>query len=130
MYQIARNAIIDYYRSRRNTTALTGKHDDVADDENGEDAIVTLASSLRQMIEELPEPYRRAIILTELEGLTQRELAEREAITLSGAKSRVQRGRGLLKDMLLNCCHFDFDRRGAVLDYYAHCCCCAEKQSK
>jgi RNA polymerase sigma-70 factor (ECF subfamily) len=130
MYQIARNAIIDYYRSRQSTTTLAGKHNEVADDGNEEDVTVTLASSLRQMIDELPDPYRRAVILAELEGLTQRELSEKEGISLSGAKSRVQRGRGLLKDMLLNCCHFDFDRRGAVIDYYDHCCCCEEQRSK
>jgi hypothetical protein len=42
----------------------------------------------------------------------------------SGAKSRVQPAREKLKDMLLNCCHFEFDRYGGILDYQARCCCC------
>jgi RNA polymerase sigma-70 factor (ECF subfamily) len=74
-----------------------------------------LLASFRRMITELPEPYREAVQLTELEGLTQQELATRLGISLSGAKSRVQRGRAMLKDMLLECCRFEFDRRGGIV---------------
>jgi RNA polymerase sigma-70 factor (ECF subfamily) len=51
-----------------------------------------------------------------LEGLTQKELAERLGISLSGAKSRVQRGREQLKEMLHECRTFEFDRRGKVTE--------------
>jgi RNA polymerase sigma-70 factor (ECF subfamily) len=44
-------------------------------------------------------------------------LAAREEISLSGAKSRVQRGRAMVKEMLLDCCHFEFDQHGQVVDY-------------
>jgi RNA polymerase sigma-70 factor (ECF subfamily) len=68
------------------------------------------------MIYSLPEPYRDALVLTEFEGLTQKELAERLGISLSGAKSRVQRGREKLKEMLFDCCRFEFDRRGRMIE--------------
>lgn len=68
------------------------------------------------MIDALPEPYREAIVLTELEGLTQKTLAQRLGISVSGAKSRVQRGREQLKQMLHECCSFEFDRRGKVIE--------------
>jgi RNA polymerase sigma-70 factor (ECF subfamily) len=89
------------------------------------DAADILASSMREMVEALPDPYRQALLLTEYEGLTQAELAERLGISLSGAKSRVQRARQKIKDELLACCHFEFDRYGRVIDYWEHCCCCA-----
>jgi RNA polymerase sigma-70 factor, ECF subfamily len=76
------------------------------------------------MVNELPEPYRQALLLTEYQGLNQKQMAERLGISVSGAKSRVQRAREKLRDMLLNCCHFEFDRRGRIVDYYEHCCCC------
>jgi RNA polymerase sigma-70 factor (ECF subfamily) len=76
------------------------------------------------MIAGLPEHYRQALLLTEYQGLTQEQLAERLGISLSGAKSRVQRAREKLRDMLLRCCHFEFDRRGRIVDYYQRCCCC------
>lgn len=37
-----------------------------------------------------------------------------------GAKSRVQRARARLKTMLFDCCHFELDRHGKVLNYYDH----------
>lgn len=64
----------------------------------------------------LPDPYRDAIVLTQFEGLSQKELADRFGISASGAKSRVQRGRAVLKALLLECCQFEFDRRGSVID--------------
>ncbi len=69
----------------------------------------------------LPEKYRQALILTELQGLPQQALAERLGISLSGAKSRVQRGREKLRQALLDCCHFEFDRRGGIISYQARC---------
>ena len=124
LYQITRNVIIDYYRSRRPTEQLfetLGSSEEVY-----EEALVTrLASDVREMVEALPEPYREALVLTSYEGLSQKELAKRLGLSYSGAKSRVQRARERVKDMLMTCCHFEFDRRGTVIDYYDHCCCCA-----
>ncbi len=128
IYQIARNLIIDHYRKRRTWVELPenlpeepdwGEWVNLEDDPEAK-----LALSLREMIDELPEPYRQALILTEYQGLSQKQLAESQGLSLSGAKSRVQRAREKLRDMLLNCCHFELDRRGRVLDYYQCCCCC------
>jgi RNA polymerase sigma-70 factor (ECF subfamily) len=38
-------------------------------------------------------------------------------ISLSGAKSRVQRARQQLRDMILDCCRVERDVRGNVMDY-------------
>ena len=125
VYRIARNLIIDHYRKRRPAEELP---DDIRGDcrlpKMEEDPIARLAFSLSETIDELPEPYRNALILTEYEGLTQAELARREGISLSAAKSRVQRARAKLKEALLECCHFELDSRGGILDYRERCCCC------
>ena len=63
------------------------------------------------MIERLSEKYRQAVVLVDLEGLTQQE------VSLSGMKSRVQRGRRQLKGMLEACCTIELDRRRGVTDY-------------
>ncbi|HET7838366.1 MAG TPA: sigma factor-like helix-turn-helix DNA-binding protein, partial [Rectinemataceae bacterium] len=89
-----------------------------------EDPAARLAFSLRETVDELEEPYREALILTEYEGLSQAELAARAGISLSGAKSRVQRAREKLKALLLACCHFELDRRGGIIDYQERCCRC------
>jgi len=80
------------------------------------------------MVDSLPADYRQALLLTEYQGLTQRELAQKLGLSVSGAKSRVQRAREKLKAMLLDCCHFEFDRRGKVIDYQPNCACCANQE--
>ena len=71
---------------------------------------------LRSVVDELPESYREAIRLTEYEGITQREMAHQLGISFSGAKSRVQRARSKLKTKLQECCHFELDLLGNVMD--------------
>ncbi len=129
VYQIARNAVIDHYRSRRPTGELPESLTlPQASCEN--DVECELMASLASMISDLPDKYCQALTLTLYEGLTQQELAERLGISLSGAKSRVQRAREKLKESLSNCCHFAFDRYGGVLGYQECCCCCTTGQTR
>lgn len=114
IFLITRNAIIDRYRTRKETVVLPETLE--AGEEAAPEELEALTASLRRMIRTLPMPYREAILLTEIEGMPQVELATRLGISVSGAKSRVQRGRRMLKKMLLDCCRFEFDRRGAVYD--------------
>jgi RNA polymerase sigma-70 factor (ECF subfamily) len=126
IYQVTRNAIIDYYRSIRTTTTLEDPEAlQLAEDLPDEDVISELFPCVRAMVTSLPAQDRQALILTEYQGLTQKELAERLGLSISGAKSRVQRARAKLKQQLLACCHFELDRRGHVIDYQPRCACCS-----
>ena len=115
IYGIARNAVVDFYRKKRPTVELPG--DLVADSENNtEEEAEPLKAAFREMVYNLPEPYREALVLSEFEGLSQKELAEKLGISVSGAKSRVQRAREKLKEAVLECCALEFDRRGNVIE--------------
>lgn len=123
LYQLARNAIIDHYRRTRITVAISEQLPAfIEDDEN--DAVARLTPAVKAMLAALPAIYREALRLTEYDGLTQKELAEKLGMSLSGAKSRVQRARQMLRQMLLACCHFELDRRNAILRYQSRCACC------
>ena len=125
IYQITRNAIIDSYRSSRPTTTLDAV--EVLDLPEGlpdDDVVSELLPCVRAMVRNLPELDRQALVLTEYQGLTQKEMAERLGLSFSGAKSRVQRAREKLKQQLLECCHFELDRRGHIIDYQARCHSC------
>jgi RNA polymerase sigma-70 factor, ECF subfamily len=124
IYQITRNLIIDHYRRRRDLVEIPESLP-AAPDLPEDDPEARLALSLAEMIEQLPERDRQALLLTEYQGLSQKELAEHLGISYSGAKSRVQRARTKLMELFLACCHFELDRRGRIIDYYARCCCCA-----
>jgi RNA polymerase sigma-70 factor (ECF subfamily) len=121
VYQIARNSISDYYRRRRDQVELQDMPFEDAIPE--EDMAESMVPYIRSLVEALPEPYHQAILLTEYEGLSQKALAEHLGISVSGAKSRVQRAREKIKEMMLKCCHYEFDVRGAIIDYRQHCCC-------
>lgn len=123
LYQIARHAVIDYYRRQRpDETLQEALSEEPQLDED--DPQAHLAAGLGAMIDLLPEKYRQPLVMSEFQGLKQQEIAERLGISLSGAKSRVQRGRLLLRDALLECCHFEFDRRGNLIDYLPRVQCC------
>ncbi|QBD82776.1 RNA polymerase sigma factor SigZ [Ktedonosporobacter rubrisoli] len=125
VYQITRHAIIDYYRSTRPTTRLEEPEVKALPEALPDDDIVSeLFPCVRAMINNLPEPDRQALVLTEYQGLTQKELSARLGLSFSGAKSRVQRAREKLRQMLLACCHFELDRRGHIINYQSRCHCC------
>jgi RNA polymerase sigma-70 factor (ECF subfamily) len=120
VYRTAGNAVTDYYRRRgafaRATEALAAESSTGSESEDSA-AEEELAQCLRPLIATLPSTYGQALELTELEGRTQGEAAETLGLSLSGMKSRVQRGRTKLKQVLLDCCHIEIDRRGGVVGY-------------
>jgi RNA polymerase sigma-70 factor (ECF subfamily) len=117
VYQIARNVVHDYYRSSAADTVGLPDADpaDQHDDRLGYLRGRT-AEWLDELIRQLPEKYREAVQLSEIEGLPQQEVADRLNLSLSGAKSRIQRGRVMLRAVLDQCCNFEFDQRGKLLD--------------
>ncbi len=130
IFQLTRNAITDYYRAAPRRHEIPGaglcggelalEESNAAsflDGDEDEALNAELAPCLTPLIERLPEHYREAIQLVEIDGVPQRELSARLAVSLSGAKSRVQRGRDKLRDLLLRCCQVELDKRGNVVDY-------------
>jgi len=117
IYQITRNSIFDYYRKKKIETDISALPEKVITSNDEEEMINELVLCLKNMIESLPDKYKQAIMLTELGGLTQKELAQKLGISISGAKSRVQRGRMMLKEKFFECCKFQFDRFGNVIEY-------------
>lgn len=119
LYRMANNVITDHHRRHRKVRQVP-----VAYGPEPADEIIPpkdeykLADCLRPMMETLPEIYREALIVTELNGYTQQQYADIAGISLSGAKSRVQRARERLKELILQCCEYEFDKYGNILS----CC--------
>jgi RNA polymerase sigma-70 factor, ECF subfamily len=115
IYQIARNTIIDHHRTRKIVDPLP---EDMAQPSmRSREEYQELSRCVLPMMSLLPEEYRQALILSDLEGLPLKEVAERLNLSLPGAKSRVQRGRERLKRIFLDCCRFEFDVRGKPIDW-------------
>jgi RNA polymerase sigma-70 factor (ECF subfamily) len=118
VYSIARNAVIDRLRAKGVPTA---ELDQIPEPEaSPEPEAQPLLNCVTSFVARLPSPYREAITLTELRGLTQQQAADVEGVSLSGMKSRVQRGRKLLKTMFEECCQLTLDGRQRVIDARPH----------
>jgi RNA polymerase sigma-70 factor (ECF subfamily) len=113
---VTRNAIVDHHRVRRPAAELPPELPE-APGESAETAERDLAGCLEPLLATLAPSYRRALRLAEVEDLSQAEIARREGLSLSGAKSRVQRGRAMLRSAILDCCRVELDRRGGVVDF-------------
>ena len=113
VYRIARNVVIDHYRTRRTASPLIV--DVEATDPSGRD-IVDLTPSLRRFISELPVEYREPLVRHEFQGMELKDVALELGLSLTATKSRVQRARQKLREMLDRCCRFEFDRRGRVIE--------------
>ena len=70
---------------------------------------------IRKVIDELPEKYRVAIVLSEMEGLKNKEIANVLAISLDNVKVRLHRGRVLLRQALAGRCDFYWDERNELV---------------
>ena len=116
IYQIVRNAIVDHYRSRKAFEELPQSLM-APEPEQETQARYEISTCLKPMIESLPALYRDALQLSEIDGMKQKQVAETLGLSLSGAKSRVQRGRGMVLDMLTDCCRFERDHRGTMVGY-------------
>lgn len=131
LFRIARNVVTDHYRRQSGITLDQGEPqtDQDTGDENFNEQVGQWLSNL---VTHLPDDYREAVTMSELDGVRQTEIAVRTGLSASGTKSRVQRGRKMLKEMLLQCCHFEFDRRGNVIDYEVNTdctnCCASANQ--
>lgn len=124
VFRVARNAVIDEYRraGRERERLVPAAADVPADEptlgaEDAADAVEELSRCLRPLLGGLPPEQRRAVELIDLDRWPQARAARREGVSLSGMKSRVQRGRRRLAELLGQCCALTLDARGVPMDY-------------
>jgi RNA polymerase sigma-70 factor, ECF subfamily len=123
LYTVTRNAITDYYRSaaRRREIATEDVPEqpapDPTSDEDAEQALAGLATCVRPLLKLLPDDQAAAVERVDLGGVSQVDAARTAGISVSGMKSRVQRGRRGLHELISACCEVQLDIRGAVQDF-------------
>jgi len=115
IYRITRNTLIDHYRRTRPFDPLP---DSLAEEQAEQSEMIEreLALCLKPLLATLSDKYRAPLVKHDIEGIKQHAIAEEMGISLSGMKSRIQRGRNMLKDALLNCCRIELDYRGSIED--------------
>ncbi|WP_255407501.1 MULTISPECIES: RNA polymerase sigma factor SigZ [unclassified Cohnella] len=116
IFQIARNSIVDHFRKKKKTETLPDNVN-IVEEEPVADCNSEAARGMMNILARMPDKYREALELSELQGMSQKQLSEHLNISYSGAKSRVQRGRELVKEMMNSCCTIEADRYGNIVEY-------------
>ena len=123
VFRICRSVLVDRARRLRPEDELTVEPA-ASGDGHESDATAVVAGWLPAFVDALPVTYREAVRLVELEGLSQKDAAQKLGLSPSGARTRVQRGRKLLKKSLDDCCAITLEE-GEVVDVRRHggCAC-------
>ncbi len=126
LYGIVKNAINDHFRRIKFTETIEDIPETLSEEET-ESLNSTIADCcIKPFVNKLPEKYKEALILTEFQDISQKDLAKKLNISYSGAKSRVQRGKEKLKELLLDCCIYQIDVYGNLIEAESKRCGCSK----
>jgi RNA polymerase sigma-70 factor (ECF subfamily) len=126
LFAIATNVCLDYLKSsahrRLKVTPPETLVEIAAGDEDGPRLSAALlhdqaemGACVRHFIDELPADYRSALLLHDIEGMPNAEVAAALGCTVATAKIRVHRARQKLRALLEQHCTFDRDARNVFV---------------
>lgn len=121
VYSIARNTITDHYRKKKIHTEEI-ENVVIPDVPTDHDVAHDLSCCMFSYIDLIPEEYREIMRLSEVENLSQKEIAERLDMNYATVRSRVQRGRRLIREQFSQCCEVIQGGRGSIMDYVSRRC--------
>lgn len=118
IYQITRNTIIDYYKKKKDVVIAPEDMDieetiEISDNMNDD-----ISKCIEKMLFDLPEKYAQVYTMYEKESMKHKDIAETLDISLSNSKVRLKRAKALFKEKLLNCCEFEVDKYGNIINYH------------
>ena len=114
LFEVARNTLADRLRVARETVELP---DDLPALTRETDTVDHLTACLPRVLAELSAPDRDAITQCDLLGVAQADFARASGLSLSAAKSRLQRARQRLKAQMTQACQVQLDDAGHVADF-------------
>lgn len=122
LYQITRNALNDYFRESQRSVSLNESTIE-AMHQPEQELYPLLAPLLPAMIRMLPSKYAVPLQMSDIEEIPQQEIANRLGLSLSGAKSRIQRGREKLRSLFFECLYLELDHKGVPMSFAVkeHC---------
>jgi len=97
VYRVANNLVIDYYRKKKSSSleALTDREEvsfQPTDDSHEQVVHIAEVEQVMKVLEHVEEPYRQAVVLRHVDGLSPREIAELTGETANTISVRVSRG--------------------------------------
>jgi RNA polymerase sigma-70 factor (ECF subfamily) len=118
IFTITRNAIIDFYRKNSKTQKHVEFNEEyILEEENQSDTINDLSKCIEPIINSLNPKYSEILYLSELKELKQKEISEKLEVSESSVKNIIFRGKKQIKDKLHQCCSYEYDTFGNIVDY-------------
>jgi RNA polymerase sigma-70 factor (ECF subfamily) len=114
MYKIARHAVVDHYRQKGRYHRAEEIDLPVEDSES---SLQEAARYMMPLLSFLPRLYAEPLRLADIDGLAQADIARRLGLGLSATKSRIQRGRQLLRVMYGQCTYTQTDQLGKLIQF-------------
>ena len=111
IFTIARNTIMDYFKSTNQIFELTNLKTETqieASDHTEKDC-------LQGILQSLPKKYRDPLFLSDIKGLKQKEVATKLNQSLPTTKSQIQRARKLIAKGFIDCCDFVMNKDGNLV---------------
>lgn len=108
MYQIAHNTVIDYLKKENKFTNEVTEIFEVDENNTYKEA----EEFVKPLIKLLPDKYAIPLLLSDIEGINQKEVAKKMNLSLTATKSRIQRARNLLKNKIIECSNLEINEKG------------------
>jgi RNA polymerase sigma-70 factor (ECF subfamily) len=119
IYRITQNTIIDFYKKKKDVSVapetLYVIEDEIDDVDNMNDDI---SKCIGKMIFMLPDIYQTVYDMYEKKAMKHQEIADALDISISASKVRLKRAKDMFKKKLLECCDFEVDKYGNIIDYH------------
>jgi len=117
IFQIAQNTIVDYVR-REQRFQKSEAWEEVAE-VSETNTYFQAETFIKPLLSLMPVAYAEPLRLADIEQLPQQEVADLLHLSLSGAKSRIQRGREKLRHLLEECTFIETNQKGELLSIEA-----------
>ncbi|MBG6130705.1 RNA polymerase sigma-70 factor (ECF subfamily) [Aquimarina sp. EL_43] len=115
LFQVARNTIADYYRKNKIPTTIIKDQPEIAETSMSGTCVCDLSGFVIQNY--LPKQYADALYLSDIEQKPQKEIAKILDLSLTATKSRIQRGRKKLKELVTDCIEISYNNKGQITGF-------------
>ena len=126
LYRIATNVSLDHFRrrtTRQTETTLPlenieferNRDSDTPFSPEQEAACAEMSACVQAFVQRLPPAYRTVLVLKDMQGLKNREIAEVLGCSLDKVKIRLHRARTKLREALITGCNFSRDERNVFV---------------
>lgn len=112
LFMIARNLVHDFFKKNIHHDAI---NEEKVNEELDIDHAHTEKDCLHGLIKNLPKKYRAPLILSDIKGEKQAQIAKLLDIPLSTVKSQIQRGRKMIVKGYMDCCDYKLNAQGKLV---------------